>query len=89
MDLLAFIRAEVLPHFAGLDGATVAPLGGGLINQTFLVEGGGERFVLQRLAAIFPPAINDNIAAVTQALARAGSSDTAPGDPFGSTTAPR
>ena len=72
MDLLAFIRAEVLPHFAGLDGATVAPLGNGLINQTFLVEAGGERFVLQRLAAIFPPAINDNIAAVTQALARAG-----------------
>ena len=72
MDALAFIRAEVLPRFDGLDGASPAPLGRGLINQTFLVQGRGERFVLQRLAPIFPPEINDNIAAVTRALARAG-----------------
>jgi Ser/Thr protein kinase RdoA (MazF antagonist) len=50
----------------------VAPLGNGLINQTFLVETQDERFVLQRLAAIFPPDINQNIAALTAALARSG-----------------
>jgi Ser/Thr protein kinase RdoA (MazF antagonist) len=72
VDLLAFIRAEVLPRFDGLAGASPEPLGNGLINQTFLVRGRDARFVLQRLAAIFPPAINDNIAAVTGALARAG-----------------
>jgi Ser/Thr protein kinase RdoA (MazF antagonist) len=72
MDLLHLISEQVLPGFAGLTGARVAPLGSGLINQTFLVERDHERFVLQRVAAIFPAAINDNIAAVTSALARAG-----------------
>ncbi|MBN2576153.1 MAG: aminoglycoside phosphotransferase family protein [Deltaproteobacteria bacterium] len=72
MDALAFIREEVLPHFTLTAGAALEPLGKGLINQTFLVTGAGERFVLQRLAPFFSPAINDNIAAVTTALARAG-----------------
>ena len=54
------------------EGATVAPLGSGLINQTFLVTANAERTVLQRLAPIFSPAINENIAAVTGALAAAG-----------------
>ena len=72
MDTAALIRQQVLPGFAGLDGATATPLGGGLINQTFLVERGGRRFVLQRLAPIFSPAINHNIVAVTSALAKAG-----------------
>ena len=72
MDLLAFIRAQVLPGFPGLAGATVSRLGNGLINQTYLVERDAERFVLQRLAPIFPPAINENILAVTTTLARAG-----------------
>jgi Ser/Thr protein kinase RdoA (MazF antagonist) len=72
MDLLPLIFEQVLPGFPGLSGAQVSPLGNGLINQTFLVEGDGGRFVLQRLASIFPAAINDNIAAVTSALARAG-----------------
>ena len=72
MDLLPFIHEQVLPHFAGLAGATVAPLGRGLVNRTFLVEHDGGRFVLQRVAPVFSPAINENIAAVTAALARAG-----------------
>ena len=72
MDRTAFIQAEVLPAFPRLDGAAVAPLGGGLINETFLVEADRRRFVLQRLAPIFPIAVNDNVAAVTEALARAG-----------------
>jgi len=72
VDNLAFIRADVLPHFAALGEAAVSPFGNGLINQTYLVEQKGERFVLQRVAPIFPAAINQNIAAVTQALAGAG-----------------
>lgn len=72
METLAYLRSEVLPHFAGMAAAQASPLGNGLINQTFLVESSGGRFVLQRLAPIFPPAINDNIVAVTAALARAG-----------------
>jgi Ser/Thr protein kinase RdoA (MazF antagonist) len=72
METLAFLHSEVLPHFPGLAHAQASPLGNGLINQTFLVESSTGRYVLQRLAPIFPPAINDNIVAVTAALARAG-----------------
>ncbi len=66
------IASRVLPAFPGLDGATTEPLGNGLINQTYRVEARAACFVLQRLAPIFPAAINDNVAAVTTALARAG-----------------
>jgi Ser/Thr protein kinase RdoA (MazF antagonist) len=72
VDTLELIRSQVLPAYGGLDDARVRPLGRGLINQTYLIERDGNRFVLQRLAAIFPPTINDNIAAVTDALAQAG-----------------
>jgi Ser/Thr protein kinase RdoA (MazF antagonist) len=53
----------------------VRPLGGGLINQTFLVSRASqeqERFVLQRVNPLFPAAIHDNIRAVTARLAQAG-----------------
>jgi Ser/Thr protein kinase RdoA (MazF antagonist) len=49
------------------------PLGGGLINQSFLVEAGGGRWVLQRInGAIFPhPAgIMENLAALSAHLTR-------------------
>ncbi len=78
MDPLPFVRDQVLGHFPGWEGATVAPLGSGLINQTFLVtsvpasDAGPRRAVLQRLAPIFSPTINENIAAVTSTLAAAG-----------------
>jgi Ser/Thr protein kinase RdoA (MazF antagonist) len=72
VHLQTVIQKQVLPGYPGLSGAAVSPLGNGLINKTFLVEVGDERFVLQRMAAIFPPTINDNIAAVTDALAKAG-----------------
>jgi Ser/Thr protein kinase RdoA (MazF antagonist) len=67
-----FLDTKVLPHFPGLAGGHASPLGRGLINQTYLVEAASGRFVLQRLAPIFPPAVNDNIIAVTTALAHAG-----------------
>jgi Ser/Thr protein kinase RdoA (MazF antagonist) len=72
MSSTSNIVDDVLPHFLDREAARVEPLGSGLINQTFLVEAGHERFVLQRLAGIFHPSINQNIAAVTHALASAG-----------------
>lgn len=49
-----------------------APIAQGLINQTYLVEGDGGRYVLQRVNAIFDPAIHENIAAVTRHLRERG-----------------
>jgi Ser/Thr protein kinase RdoA (MazF antagonist) len=62
----------VLCRFPGLENASIQPFGNGLINQTFLVVADEMRFVLQRLAPIFAPQINDNVAAVTRALAASG-----------------
>ena len=72
MDPLRFIGERVLVHYPAWEGATVEPLGTGLINQTFLVTANAQHCVLQRLAPIFSPVINENIAAVTSALAAAG-----------------
>jgi Ser/Thr protein kinase RdoA (MazF antagonist) len=72
VDFLRFIRERVLAHFPDWEDASVTPLGSGLINQTFLVAAHAQRSVLQRLAPIFSPIINENIAAVTSALAAAG-----------------
>jgi Ser/Thr protein kinase RdoA (MazF antagonist) len=80
VQLDRFIQDAVLVAFDGLAGAHVAPLGSGLINQTYLVTAQpaargaetGPRFVLQRLSPIFSPAINQNIDAVTRAVANAG-----------------
>jgi Ser/Thr protein kinase RdoA (MazF antagonist) len=66
------IQARVLPHYPGLDGAQVTPLGRGLVNQTYLVSRGGLRFVLQRLNPVFSAAVNANIDAVTRRLADVG-----------------
>jgi len=53
----------------GLADAALAPLGSGLINLTWLVrDGTGQPSVLQRVAAIFPGAINRDIDVVTRAL---------------------
>jgi len=66
-----FIGERVLAHFPDWEDASVTPLGTGLINQTFLITARTQRAVLQRLAPIFSPRINENIAAVTSALAAA------------------
>ena len=68
----SFIRSQVLVHFPAWIEAQVSALGSGLINQTFLVKSDATAAVLQRLAPIFSPLINENIAAVTAALANAG-----------------
>ena len=63
---------RVLAGYDDLENATISPLGNGLINQTFLVAAKQRQLVLQRLSPIFSPAINENIKAVTLALATAG-----------------
>lgn len=50
-------------------GLAVAPLPGGLINDTFLL---GEGYVLQRLHRIFRPEVNEDIAALTPVLRQRG-----------------
>jgi Ser/Thr protein kinase RdoA (MazF antagonist) len=72
VDSSSFIRKQVLVHFPGWEVAIPEPLGSGLINQTFLLTAHTKRAVLQRLSPIFSPVINENIAAVTSALAAAG-----------------
>jgi Ser/Thr protein kinase RdoA (MazF antagonist) len=67
------IRKRVLPRFPVDATVTVAPLAGGLINQTFLLTPkDGARFVLQRVNPLFPTSIHDNIDAVATTLARQG-----------------
>lgn len=68
----AEIRARVLPAYAGWEGAAITRIPGGLINRTYLVEVPGGRAVLQRVSPIFPPAVQDNIRAVTLRLQAAG-----------------
>ena len=69
----AEIGAEVLPGYAGWEGAAIARLGGGLINRSYLLSRpDGARAVLQAVSPIFSPAIHGNIVAVTERLAAAG-----------------
>ena len=70
---LSVIVDRVLPCFPGpTSAATARPFGSGLINQTFVVEDGAARFVLQWVNPIFPRCIHDNIEAVTEHLAKTG-----------------
>lgn len=55
-----------------VEPSRVERLGGGLINDTFAVATNRGAFVLQRVHPVFPPAIHDNIAAVTSRLAERG-----------------
>ena len=63
--------SRVLVHY-GLGGAAVEPLGTGLINETYLVTAGKERFVLQCLNPVFDPAVNLDIDALTRHLEDCG-----------------
>lgn len=65
------IPAAVLAAW-GLAGAAAAPLGNGLINQTWRVDDGHRRLVLQRLNPLFPPTINLDVEALTAYLAAQG-----------------
>ncbi len=56
----------------GMAPHEVAPLGHGLINDTFAVTAAEGAFVLQRVHPVFSPQIHHNIAAVTEHLAGHG-----------------
>jgi Ser/Thr protein kinase RdoA (MazF antagonist) len=56
-----------------LEPDSVRPLGTGLINRTYLArDGQGTWRVLQQVNPIFPPAVNEDVAAVTAHLAARG-----------------
>jgi len=55
-----------------LEGASLAPLGSGLINRTWLVTAPPRRYVLQQLNPVFPGAINADIQVVTAHLRARG-----------------
>lgn len=67
-------QARVLAEYDVGDpaGIAVAPLGDGLINETFLVHAGERRLVLQRVSPIFGRAVHEDIEAVTSHLAAKG-----------------
>ncbi len=67
----ATIRAA-LAAYAGLEGAQLRPLSGGLINLTYAVEAGARRLILQRVSPIFSPEIHANIVAVSERLRARG-----------------
>ena len=63
------LSAGTIGAIYGIDVDGIAPLGAGLINQTFRVDAtDGSRFVLQRLHEIFPASVNDDIDIVTRHL---------------------
>lgn len=63
---------EIEAAWDELPGASVLPIPGGLINQTYRVERGGQRWILQRLHTIYGPPLHDDIEAVTRHLVARG-----------------
>jgi Ser/Thr protein kinase RdoA (MazF antagonist) len=55
-----------------LSRAVVSELGSGLINRTWLIESGPDKFVLQHVNRVFPAAINRDIDTLTRHLATKG-----------------
>lgn len=66
------VPAAVLERWGALYGRPFAPLGQGLINETFVVEGREARYVLQRVNALWTPEVHEDIRAVTTHLAKKG-----------------
>jgi Ser/Thr protein kinase RdoA (MazF antagonist) len=63
---IAVLKAWNLP-----DGS-LSPLGSGLINHTWLVRNGADRYVLQQLNPVFPAGTNEDIQVVTTHLRSRG-----------------
>ncbi|MBT8137811.1 MAG: aminoglycoside phosphotransferase family protein [Gammaproteobacteria bacterium] len=68
----AQIPAQVLRRWHRLDGATVTPIESGLINRTYLLDTGKQRYILQRLHPVFESTVNRDIDAVTRHLQTKG-----------------
>jgi Ser/Thr protein kinase RdoA (MazF antagonist) len=72
-DSVAAAAAEVAAQYPLEAPIRLARFGGGLINQTFLVEsGGGARHVLQRLHPVFAAEVHLDIEAITRHLLARG-----------------
>lgn len=67
----AALSAAIEAYFGQTTIAAEA-LGGGLINDSYVVNARGQAYVLQRLHPVFAPEIHHNIAAVTEHLAGKG-----------------
>jgi Ser/Thr protein kinase RdoA (MazF antagonist) len=65
-------REALAAGWPALGDVTIEPLGRGLINDTFAVDAGVVRGVLQRVHPVFAPEIHWNILAVTEHLHDAG-----------------
>ncbi len=63
---------SALGHYPGLLAPQASLIPGGLIHQTWQVEDGDRRYVLQRLNPIFSLDVHENIEAVTSRLAERG-----------------
>lgn len=73
METYQKIRELVLPRYSFASAATsVRPFGGGLINQTYLIEDAGQKYVLQKVNPIFAASVHQNIEAVTAHLEQQG-----------------
>lgn len=59
-------------RYPELTSVTLAPLGAGLINETYLVEGPGGKAVLQRVNPIFGIGVHEDIEAITAHLEEHG-----------------
>lgn len=64
--------AHVLARWSALADREARPLVGGLINQTFVVDGARGRVVVQKLHKVFAGAVNADIDAITAHLAAKG-----------------
>ncbi len=69
---LVTIPEPVLASWSSLRGRPQAPLGGGLINTTWVVEGTLGKVVVQRLHPVFEGHVNRDIDVVTRHLERRG-----------------
>jgi len=70
-DDSAFIR-RLEQAWPCLEAPRLTPLAGGLLHRTWGVDARGGRFILQRVADAFSPAVHANVEAVTDHLARHG-----------------
>lgn len=68
---MSSVAPEILRAFE-LEGAQLAPLGRGLINETFAADLKGVRWVLQRVNPIFDVSIHEGIEAVGVTLRESG-----------------
>ncbi len=66
------VARDALARFTRDGSASLEPLGGGLINETWTYVARDGRGVLQRLNPLFPATINGDIDVVTRHLAAAG-----------------